>query len=175
LIRFFRDEARRVPQLLDLKPEALQAQGIRALVLDFDGVLAPHDAQIPLPEILSWLTQAQAVFENGIFILSNTPTAERAAFFRDHYPQIVFLRPERPKPFPDGIQTVLAKTGFQPSQVLVLDDRLLTGILMAVSTQAQAKLITKPYIDWRAHPFKEACFYSLRRFDKLLLKLALLF
>jgi len=175
LIRFFRDQAYHCPKLLSLDLPSVQKQGIRALVVDFDGVLSAHDGPTPLREVLPWLADAVALFGDKVFIFSNTPTQARVDYFKQHYPKITFLRPARSKPYPDGMKQVLAQTQLKPDEILMLDDRLLTGILMAIITGTQAKLITQPYIDWRAHFFKETFFYLLRRVEKGLLKMVLLF
>jgi predicted HAD superfamily phosphohydrolase YqeG len=82
-------------------PAELVARGLSVLVLDFDGVLAPHGEDRPLPEIESWLARCAAVFgEERIFILSNRPVPVRAAYFRQAFPGVRFVAGVRKKPFP---------------------------------------------------------------------------
>ena len=46
-------------------------QAVQVLVLDFDGVLAPHGASEPLPEVQRWLTSLMRGKTVNVFILSN--------------------------------------------------------------------------------------------------------
>ena len=52
-----------VPQrTMAVDPEELAARGITVLVLDFDGVLAPHGDDAPLLEIVAWLKRCSATW-----------------------------------------------------------------------------------------------------------------
>lgn len=172
---FLRKPLLRSPCLLDVNPQTWIEHGVRVVVLDFDGVLSPHAGRLPLPEVLPWLTGLLATFGNNTFILSNLPTSERIAFFHKHFPNIQFLQPQRPKPYADGIELVLAQTHVQPKEILVVDDRLLTGILLAVNEGCQGLYITSPYRDFRAHWAKELFFHVLRKGERALLSLMLLY
>ena len=54
--------------ILDLSPGDLKAAGILALALDYDGVLAPHGGDRPLPEIEEWIRGAITVFSGKIYL-----------------------------------------------------------------------------------------------------------
>lgn len=175
LLQYQQDASLRCPRLLDLDLKSLYQQGVRVLVLDFDGVLSGHDGPEPLSELRPWLAEACAVFNGHLFVLSNTPSQVRANFFKQHYPQIGFLKPTRAKPYPDGLLSVTTQTQIPPEAVLMIDDRMFTGILSALLAKTRALLITQPYIDWRSHPFKEMFFSSLRHIEVWMLKFFLLF
>ena len=156
--------------LLDIDLDLLKQQGIQGLILDFDGVLAAHAAPRPLAIMEDWLRKALTVFEpNQLFILSNQPTEARQAYFRTYFPGISFVCPQRKKPFIDGIQIVLDTLGVAPQTVLLIDDRLLTGILAALMAGIQGCYVTAPWIDWKKRPFSEAWYYLLRRAERWLL------
>ena len=113
---------------VDVDLNKLQAEGLRALVFDFDGVLAPHAGAVPSIETQAVLTEALQLFGAGhIYILSNKPSVERLEYFKQYYPGIVFIGGVRKKPYPDGLEKVSALGGYASGQIALLDDRLMTG------------------------------------------------
>lgn len=149
--------------ILTLDPEALKSTGITALALDFDGVLAHHGAPAPLPETVEWMKHCEAVFGGErIFILSNKPTEGRRAWFKDHFPSFRFISDVRKKPYPDGIKKTGALAGVPLSQILMVDDRLLTGCLSALVTGARPCYIRQPYVSFSHRPLAELFFMLLR-------------
>lgn len=164
-----------IPTIIDASPEAWYAQGIRALILDFDGVLSYYEGETPLPTVDVWLKTAQKVFGDAMFVLTNLPSPARQTMFDMRYPDIHLIPAARKKPYPDGIQVVLEKTGFEAKQLLLVDDRLLTGIVLAASTGAQACWVTKPYHNFKLHPVKESFVALLRWLDQVCLKFMLFF
>ncbi len=153
--------------LLKLSPIALQQQGIKIPVLDFDGVLAAHGETSPHPQALTWLNQAVTVFgATHIFILSNQASPNRIAFFAKHYPNITFLTGVRKKPHPDGLETVMKITGQPPHALILIDDRLLTGGLAACIADTQFAYILAPYQSFAKRPFSETLFAGLRFLER---------
>jgi uncharacterized protein len=145
--------------LLELKNNL----GIEILVLDFDGVLAAHGDITPLPEIQIWLGHCVATFGAGrVFILSNKPMPQRLAYFQQNFPEIKFIRAKRKKPYPDGLQQIIAITKTQAHKIMLVDDRLLTGILAACITGVQSTYITNPYTNLKQQPLAELFFMLLR-------------
>lgn len=170
LANYAQDSALQAKTLLAVDLDLLKQQGIQGLILDFDGVLAAHAAARPLVVMENWLRKALSVFEpNQLFILSNQPTKARRAYFQTHFPGINFVCPQRKKPFIDGIQSVLDTLGVAPQQVLLIDDRLLTGILAALIAGIQGCYVTAPWMDWRKRPFSEAWYYLLRKAERWIL------
>lgn len=150
---------------IDLKE--LHASGIRVLALDFDGVLAHHGAPTPLPEVIVWLKQCEAVFgSTKMFILSNKPTAGRTLWFAEHFPAMRFISGVRKKPYPDGLLRAAEFAGVPPSAIMMVDDRLLTGCLAALVAGARPCYILNPYISLSTRPFAELFFRILRSMER---------
>lgn len=159
--------------ILDVDLAALKLTGVRALVFDFDGVLGPHRARHPLAQGQKALNSALRIFGAGqVYILSNNPTSERRHWFTENIPQLVFIDGVRKKPYPDGLLKIAALGNYQPHEIALLDDRLLTGGVACLDCGARFVYISKPFVDYSAHPFKELFFTALRTFERLLARFA---
>jgi len=145
---------------------ALQQQEIKVLILDFDGVLGPDHALGPLPTLIPWLNEMYQHFEDQLYILSNKPLPARAAFFAEHYPKVQFIKNVAKKPFPDGLLYIQSLSGVATTQMLLCDDRLLTGILAAELAGIKALWVTEPCRDFMGRFLHEAFFSLLRLLDK---------
>lgn len=164
-------ETPNLQNILTLDPVALKNGGIRALALDFDGVLAHHGAPYPIPEALEWLKQCQSVFGGEmIFILSNKPTEGRRQWFSEQFPDFRFISGVRKKPYPDGLNKTGELAGVPLSSILMVDDRLLTGCLAALAAGARPCYIRRPYSSFSHRPFAELFFMTLRHFERILLR-----
>lgn len=153
-----------------VSPERLKAEGVSVLALDFDGVLAPHGRPEPIPEAAEWLSRCRTVFgEDHIYILSNKPTQERCDWFAAHFPKIRFISGVRKKPYPDGLIKVIEQSGARPANVVLLDDRLLTGVLATCLAGTGVSYINRPYTDMGAKPVHELFFATLRTVERLLI------
>lgn len=153
--------------LLDVTQDHLESLDIKLLVLDFDGVMASHGETIPRSEVLSWLTELiQSWPSLKLAILSNKPLPERQAFFAAHYPQVVFKLAADKKPYPTGLQELAKQCSVPIRQVLLIDDRWLTGMLASLLAGAQGLYIQKPYVDFRARPVTEFFFAFLRALER---------
>lgn len=157
-----------IPQrTVAVDPAELAAQGVTVLVLDFDGVLSYHRDDTPLPEIEEWLRRcALTLGEDRIFILSNRPDPVRADYFRRTFPAVRFVSGVRKKPFPDGLLRIMELSGAVPGQVVMLDDRLLTGVLGACLAGVGVIYITAPYVSLAQRPLLESCFLLLRILER---------
>lgn len=156
----------------DINPTYLTDAKVKALVLDYDGVLAAHGEIQPRPEIISWLRLlVQAYAPHKIYVLSNKPTPERLEYFAQYFPTLDFVVAPRKKPYPDGMQEIIKISGLLPSEIMLVDDRLLTGILAAQIVGAQARWITDPYINIKARPVVEIGIIMLRYLDRLLVNI----
>ena len=143
-----------------------------ALALDFDGVLAPHGADQPLPEVVAWLDRAVVVFGvDRIFILSNRPFGPRVAWFADRFPGLRFVSGVRKKPYPDGLKKTGELTSVPLSSILMVDDRLLTGCLSALLAGVRPYYVRNPYVDFRSNMHKELFFQLLRRCERVFVAL----
>lgn len=169
-LKRYRHEAQyHLRSVLDLDLKRLKAEGITVLVLDFDGVLASHGEDRVEGDLEPWLDQCLQVFgSNHVFILSNLPTKTRALYFQQHFPGIIWVQVLCKKPYPDGLLAILKETGAPKHAILLIDDRLLTGILAAVIVGVRALWVVDPLIDIRKRPFQEGLFILLRWFERQL-------
>lgn len=153
----------------DVDLEKLKASGIETLVFDFDGVLSGHGEPIPHETAKPILQKSCEIFGKGhVFILSNKPTQTRDDYFKQHFPEIEFIIANRKKPYPDGIKTIIEKTGSPANKVALIDDRLLTGALASCITNAVAVYIDKPKINHKHQPISEMLFWVIRKIEKLI-------
>jgi predicted HAD superfamily phosphohydrolase YqeG len=167
LRQYNQSAALQVEELVGLDVLDLKAQGIRVLVLDFDGVLAAHGEQVPISGLFDWLKNCVQVFGPGrVFILSNKPTDIRSKFFAECFPGIVFMPIQKKKPYPDGLLQVINKTKVQANEVLMVDDRLLTGILAAILAGVKGRFLTRPMMNFRKSPIIESLFWCLRKGER---------
>ncbi len=162
--------------ILTLDPEAFKASGVAALAFDFDGVLAHHGAPAPLPEAVEWLNRCVGIFGGDrVFILSNKPTEGRRLWFSEHFPALRFIAGVRKKPYPDGLRKAAELAGVPLATVLMVDDRLLTGCLAAITAGARPCYIRRPYVSFRHLPAAEMFFMLLRRIERIFVKTITLF
>jgi hypothetical protein len=155
-----------------LDPSALKATGIAALALDFDGVLAPHGFEAPLPEAEEWLSRCVTIFgADNIFILSNKPTEARCLWFCRNFPGIRFISGVPKKPFPDGLNKIAELARLPLSAVLMVDDRLLTGCLAAINAGARPCYVRSPYVSFKQRPLIELFFMLLRIGERVCVRL----
>lgn len=153
-----------------LDPALLKGEGIKALALDFDGVLAPHGFPAPLPAAEEWLTRCVACFgADKVFILSNKPTEGRRRWFGEHFPHIRFISGVRKKPFPDGLARISELAEVPLSAILMVDDRLLTGCLAALNAGARPLYVSHPSVSLMHRPMAELFFMLLRSGERALI------
>jgi len=147
--------------VLDLKPEELLSHKVAALALDYDGVLAPHGAAEPVPEIAQWLEKCcQTLGARRVVILSNRPDEERRAMIERSFPGVRLISGVRKKPYPDGLKKTGELTGVPLSAVLMADDRLLTGCLAALLAGAIPFYVRSPFVRLSWQFLQGAVFYS---------------
>lgn len=159
-------------QTAQINPQQLKQSGINILVLDFDGVLAPHGDLQPLQTLHQWIQQCIQVFgAENIFILSNKPMPQRITYFKQHFAGIRFIVAVKKKPYPDGLEQIIKLTGRSPSEITLVDDRLLTGILAACITEVRTTYISHPYTSVKQRPMKELFFMSLRGLERGLFRI----
>lgn len=166
-LRQILDDTPRDSCLQTLDPQILKQSGIRALALDFDGVLAHHGAPAPDRESVQWLQHSAELFgEEMIFILSNKPTEGRRRWFAENFPSLRFISGVRKKPYPDGIIQTGELAGVPLSAILMVDDRLLTGCLAAVLAGARPCYVRRPTVSFSGRPAAELFFMLLRWFER---------
>jgi predicted HAD superfamily phosphohydrolase YqeG len=172
LRHYMTDPGLRMQRVITLAPHTLLAHHVRGLILDFDGVLASHAESVPREEVERWLRFfAQQYAPHKIYILSNKPTRGRLDYFKKNFPNIIFVIPTRKKPYPDGLLQIIEMSKLDPHNLLLVDDRLMTGILAAVLTGVQATWITHPYRRVWRRPLRETFFFLMRRFERSFIRL----
>lgn len=149
--------------ILTIDPAELKSQGVAAVALDFDGVLAGHGFPAPLPETVAWMQRCEALFGGDkMFILSNKPTDGRRQWFAERFPAMRFISGVRKKPYPDGLNKTAELSGVPLHSILMVDDRLLTGCLAALVAGARPCYIRRPYVSFNRRPVAELFFWLLR-------------
>ena len=146
---------RRNPTFVESLSEKRIAEfGARVAVLDHDGVLGPNRSLGPDEAGQDLISHAVAVFGSGmVFILSNTKAMrkERRMAYGQQYTDVVYIV-AKPKPDPDGVMQASWASGAPMDKIVVLDDGLLTGILMALECGAMAVYAQRRYMEesWMA-------------------------
>jgi predicted HAD superfamily phosphohydrolase YqeG len=154
---------------IDLK--AWQQAGVLTLILDFDGVLNSHGEDQLTSVIIAWLNNCVKLFK--VYILSNKPTKARQQYFARHFPQITFIVAEQKKPYPAGILQICQLSGNIGRQVLIIDDRLLTGILAGCLAGINTLFIQAPLVNFQRRILSELFFLSLRVLERIYLGFSL--
>lgn len=170
LREFEKNNTLQVKRLEDLNLSLLKSQGIKVLALDMDGVLVPYGQTELESGLTTWLKDCMERWKYHIYIYSNKPNAARKKYFLEHFPSIGFITQVRHKPYPDGIYQIMDKTKVAAFEILVVDDRLLTGVLAALIAGAKAKWVTKPRISLLKRPGMELYFIFLRALERLALR-----
>ncbi|MDH5637014.1 MAG: hypothetical protein OEZ04_00815 [Nitrospinota bacterium] len=132
---------RRNPAFVEsLTQKRLSELGAQAIVLDHDGVLGANMSVGPDEAGQELIRNAVAVCGPGmVFILSNTQSKrkERRAHYTDKYRDVVYLL-AKAKPEPDGIMQAAWASGAPMDKIAMVDDGLMTGVLMALESGAIA-------------------------------------
>ena len=160
-------------QLIDVDPNVLIKNGIKKiLILDFDGVMAAHGKKRPDRSVIKWLKEAIECFDqNKIFILSNALTKERKTYFLNNYPEIHLIDATNKKPYPDGILRILEIAKSNPNEAIIIDDRILTGILAGHIAGIQTIYIRNPLTDMSNNLDDELFFAVSRCLEKYLIRI----
>lgn len=173
LKRFLNAPDYQIQSLSEITAKRLDEADIAVLVLDFDGVLAGHGESFPAPEAEKWLRQiCQEMGELRVAILTNKPLPARIEYFRKQFPLIHVVQSVRKKPYPDGLLEVAHYKAVPPHRVLLVDDRLLTGMLATCLSYCQGWYFCHPKQNIYRRPIKEIFFSMLRGLERFLLRLA---
>lgn len=156
----------------EISIQRLRSTGVKVVVLDFDGILAPYGDDRPSTPMLGWLDRCIGQFGGAnVFILSNHPSPARIAFFRKRFASVRWLTGFRPKPYPDGLERAISLGNVAPREVLLVDDRLVTGALCACIAQIGVCYVRRPIVVLSKRTSRELFFMTLRGMERLLLGL----
>lgn len=163
-----------IDRLVSLDLNVLKNYNISALILDYDGVLCEQDGIEPSTEVINWIEQALLIFgSKRLFILSNNPLPERQDFFNQRFNNQIIFVVNKPKPYPDGIAEIYnycqlsSNIAIKKSTILMIDDRLSTGILAAKIFGIASCLVLAPYTNVKKHFIIESWFIILRKLERL--------
>lgn len=140
---------------------------VSVVALDFDGVLAEHGKPMMREDVEAWVDGL--IHELGadkVVLLSNKPTSDRKAYIEKRFPGVGFISGVRKKPYPDGLIKIYQRKHVKPEEVLLIDDRLLTGVLASIEAGCQAIWITEAYQDFEGGLLNEVFFAALRGLEK---------
>lgn len=154
-------------QLIELTPERLRSFSVKLIALDFDGVLAAHGEAEVRSEVRVWMERVGL----PLVVLSNKPNRQRIELLKKQLPAVEFIQGFRKKPYPDGLLSLMAARQLRPDQVLMIDDRILTGLLAACIAGCRGIIVLSPYRRLLKRPVVELFFECLRRAERLWLKM----
>ena len=170
LKKVLKDKTLSIQTLSDLDPKILYEQGIRVVVFDFDGVLTPHgDLVIEAKDLLKLQAFCEVFTQPNILIWSNNPVPARMRFLQEHFPGVSWLDGVD-KPNPESLQRLIHAKGCDPKVVLMIDDRLLTGILAGILAGTQVRLVKKPKIRLKGNLSAELGFIILRAIERFVFR-----
>ncbi len=121
----------------DLTAENIKGLGAEAVILDHDGVLGPNFSDMPDETGARVIRDMARLFSGKVFILSNSirKKAAREKAYAERFPEVIFIKAKR-KPDPDGLYIASKLCGVPADRIAVIDDGMLTGILMAAASGA---------------------------------------
>ena len=170
LIGYRTKKSLQIKNIFELSPLKLKEEGYKVVVFDYDGVLAAHGENKLSDKVADWLKNFVEKFGMGkVFILSNKPSKQRVQYFSNHFKGIEFIFGKRKKPYPDGILQILQITEVPAGKLLMVDDRLLTGILAAILANVRARYLTDPMINYHNRPITEIFIQTLRKIERFIL------
>ena len=162
----------KISNISEIDCRKLKKEGVKVLVLDFDGVLAPHGKIHLEGKIRKWLTVALKTFPNKTYLLSNNPKSKRFVWLQKNFPQLHLLAGVRKKPYPDGLNKIIEHAKVQSKDVILIDDRLLTGVLATINAKTRVMYISNPEMHHLSRFFLQECVFSTLRFlEKIYFKL----
>lgn len=133
----------------DLSVEKLKELGVDAVILDHDGVLGPSLSKKPDGTGAKLIRKMLEAFGPGkVFILSNTRRRRnsREKAYHETQPDVIYIKARR-KPDPEGLLMASNLCGIAEGKIAVIDDGLLTGVLMALENGAAPVYVTRRKMD----------------------------
>lgn len=167
LYQYLVDPTVSVHSVLALTPGYFQSKKIQYIALDFDGVLANHGETRPWQEAEDWLKKiTQVIPESHFALLSNKPFSERLSYFQSHFPQMVIISGVAKKPYPEGLNKLVDYFHCEKNELVLVDDRLLTGMLAVCLAGTQGIYIREACKNIKKRPLAEVFFMLLRKVER---------
>jgi uncharacterized protein len=168
LSQYLSKPGKHISAVTDLNAAQLNQDNIQAIIFDFDGVLASH-GEINIPHnIGSWLRNFLQTYSGQTFLLSNNLFSTRNSYLQTNWPELKIITAARKKPYPDGILRIIKITNLHPQQILMIDDRLGTGILAAYMADIKGLLVTPALSNYSKRPIVETFFATLRLLENFI-------
>ncbi len=114
-----------VQSVTELTPERLQAQGIRALLLDLDNTITPWRSREIPPEVRNWVHQMHSAGIKLCFV-SNTRNIARLKWLSDIL-NIPYARGPM-KPRRSMLRRAIEMLGVSPDETAIVGDQLFTDV-----------------------------------------------
>lgn len=115
----------RYERIVDIEPETLQFNNIKALILDIDNTMALHDMPEPLSGVKEWVERIKAAGIDCIVISNNCE--QRVAPFAKKF-DIPYISKSK-KPLPKVFVKAAKILDTKPSNAAVIGDQIFTDIL----------------------------------------------
>lgn len=155
----------KIPNVTQLELSYLIAKKIKVLALDFDGVLASHGQVQPDEEVVTWLNALSGT-SIKLALLSNKPNQARRQYFQTAFPELLFIAGFPKKPYPQGLLAIAQHFKVPPQEVLLADDRLLTGVLASCLAGTQVAYVCPARQNFKARWLEESFFEAVRCLER---------
>ncbi len=114
-----------VPTVYDIDLHALEARGIRGLILDLDNTIVPWGTWHAAPELVAWIGALKAGGLQLCIVTNNSGPRVRHLLGELGLPAVVTAL----KPGPPAIRRALRQMGTTPATTALAGDQLFTDIL----------------------------------------------
>lgn len=135
-----------VPRVVDVAPAWLQAQGIRAVMVDLDDTLVASQADWLEPAYTAWLAALQREGLAVMLLSNGTPARVRAWSAALAIDGLALVG----KPWPQAFWRGLHRLGYRASESAMIGDQLFTDVLGANAVGMLSILVT-PLSSGRRH------------------------
>ncbi len=108
--------------LMDLNPDQLASSGLKFMITDHDGVIAPYGEQ-PTEDMLQKISDLADALPNGLAIVTNNWNITGDSFSEKISLQRAYAdKPWNLKPFPLGVKQALRDCGALPEDTIAIGD-----------------------------------------------------
>lgn len=158
-----------VSTVLDINSYFCRLFCIKFIMLDFDGVLSSHNDVNFDENVFYWLKFTYEIYgKSSLCVYSNNIFISRILFLK----KIGIVNTSigfRKKPYPDFINNVLNNKKLLYHEIILIDDRISTGILAASIAMIRWCLVKNPYLNIKGNFFVELFYIFLRKLENLFL------
>jgi predicted HAD superfamily phosphohydrolase YqeG len=156
-----------INSILDVDLNFCQKHKIQGLIFDFDGVLNTDKSLLITLTYEKHFTYLLDHLPIAIYSNAHFPARKKAMLER--FPKLTWLDIPPKKPSPLRLDEIAHIWSLKPENLLMIDDRLLTGGLCAFRAGTQFAYLTTPLTSYKKHFFREIFFTILRKVEPLLI------